>query len=65
MAFSSSEGLADFLAAMQYNDLGIDYLNNRNALFEAVSLERLNKTAERIFIPDNLFFVVIGKPANL
>ena len=65
LAFSSSEGLADFLAAMQYNDLGIDYLNNRNALFEAVSLERLNKTAERIFIPDNLFFVVIGKPANL
>ena len=65
LAFSSSEGLASFLAGMQYNDLGTDYLQRHNDLINNVTLEQAKKTAARLLIPDSLFFVVVGKPANL
>lgn len=65
LAFSSSSGLASTLAGMQYNELGIDYLNRYNDLINAVTPELAKKTAARLLLPDSLFFVVVGKPANL
>lgn len=65
LLFSSSGALASFLASMQYQNLGADYLNERNALFESVTLEQANAAAAKVLTPDNLFFVIIGKPANL
>lgn len=65
LAFSSSAGMASFLAGMQYYDLGIDYLKNYNNLINGVTLEQAKETAARLFLPDSLFFVVVGKPANL
>lgn len=65
LTFSESSGLASFLAGMQYNDLGIDYLNRRNDIMNSVTLEQAQAVARRLFLPDNLFFVVVGKPANL
>ena len=65
LAFSSSDGLSSTLAAMQYNNLGIDYLQRYNDLINGVTLQQAKKTAARLLIPDSLFFVVVGKPANL
>lgn len=65
LSFSSSERLASFLAAMQRYGLGADYLNRHNALIDAVTPEQAKETAKRLFKPDSLFFVVVGKPANL
>ena len=65
LAFSSSSGLASTLAGMQYNDLGVDYLQRYDDLINSVSLEQAKKTAARLLLPDSLFFVVVGKPANL
>ncbi|MBO4644254.1 MAG: insulinase family protein [Alphaproteobacteria bacterium] len=65
LAFSSSKGLASFLAGMQYYDLGIDYLKRHDDLINSVTLEQAKKTAARLLLPDSLFFVVVGKPANL
>ncbi len=65
LAFTSSSGLASFLAGMQYHDLGIDYLQKYNDMINAVTLEQAKKTAARLLFPDSLFFVVVGKPANL
>lgn len=65
LAFSSSEGLASFLAGMQYYDLGIDYLRRHDELINSVTREQAKKTAARLLDPDSLFFVVVGKPANL
>ncbi len=65
LAFSSSAGLSSTLAGMQYNGLGIDYLQRYNDLMNAVTLEQAKKTAARLLLPDSLFFVVVGKPANL
>ncbi len=65
LSFTSSAGLASFLAALQYNGEGIDYLQNRNALMNAVSLSDARRVAARLLAPESLFFVVVGKPANL
>lgn len=65
LLFSSSGALASFLASMQYQNLGADYLNERNALFESVTPEQANAAAAKVLNPDNLFFVIIGKPVNL
>ncbi len=65
LSFTSSSGLASFLAALQYNGEGIDYLQNRNALMNAVSLSEARRVAARLLAPESLFFVVVGKPANL
>ena len=65
LSFTSSAGLASFLAALQDNGEGIDYLQNRNALMNAVSLSDARRVAARLLAPESLFFVVVGKPANL
>lgn len=65
LTFSSTPDLADFLTRMQYLGLSEDYLQKRNALIEAVTIDDAKKTAKRIMNPESLFFVVVGKPANL
>lgn len=65
LSFSSSERLASFLTAMRRYGLGIDYLNRHNALIDAVTPEQAKEMAKRLFKPGSLFFVVVGKPANL
>lgn len=34
-------------------------------MINAVTLEQAKETAGRLLLPDSLFFVVVGKPANL
>jgi zinc protease len=61
----STGRIAGTLVAMQFDHLGIDYLNRRNALIEKVSLADVKRLAQRLLDPDGLFFVVVGAPANL
>lgn len=65
LAFTSSGEVASYLAGMQYYGLGIDYLNRRNDLINAVTLRQAEDVAARMFDAGSLFFVVVGKPANL
>ena len=48
LRFSSSGAIARQLLAIQLEDLGIDYVDRRNALVEAVTLEDLRRVAGRI-----------------
>jgi zinc protease len=58
----TNEDLAAFLINMQHNKLGIDYLDKRNALINAVSKSDIEAVAKRLIRPDNLLIVMIGKP---
>ena len=46
-------------------DLGIDYLDRRNGLIEAVTLEDVNRLAKTLLDPDALMFVVAGQPEGI
>ena len=53
------------LVAVQRHDLGIDYLDRRNAHIEAVTEADIRRVAKRLLDPERLTFVVVGQPEGL
>jgi zinc protease len=62
LRFESSSSIANQLLWIQIEDLGIDYVNHRNELIEAVSLEDIKRVAKRLFEADRLITTIVGKP---
>ncbi len=65
LQFSSSDRISGILTAIQLDDLGIDYLDKRNAFIEAVTLEDARRVARTLLDPAGLRFVVVGQPAGI
>jgi len=65
LRFSSSGRISGMLAGMQLHHLGIDYLERRNGLIEAVTLEDARRVAARLYDADKLTVVVIGRPDGI
>lgn len=65
LQFSSSDRIAGILAAIQMDNLGIDYLERRNAKIEAVTLADVRRVAGRLLDPAGLHFVVVGQPQGI
>ena len=65
LRFDSTGALADILAGMQFEDLGIDYLERRNGYIEAITLEDARRVAGALFKPEELTAVVVGQPENV
>jgi len=65
LRFSSSDRIAAILVAVQTSDLGIDYLDKRNGLIDAVTLEDVRRVASSLLDADGLVFVVAGQPKGL
>jgi zinc protease len=62
LRFTSTNSIARMLVGMQYNNLGIRYIEKRNALIETVTLEDVGRVAKRLLKPEALTVVVVGKP---
>ena len=65
LRFAGSSRLAGLLAAVQLDDLGIDYLDRRNQLIDAVTLDEVNRLAGELLQAGRLTFVVVGRPQGL
>jgi zinc protease len=65
LTLDTSERVASLLVEMQIERLGIDYLDRRAALFDAVTLAEARRVANRLLDPDGLSFAVVGDPADL
>jgi zinc protease len=65
LRFSSSDRIAAILVAVQTSDLGIDYLDKRNGLIEAVTLDDVRRVAASLLDADGLVFVIAGQPKGL
>ncbi len=65
LRFTQSGRIAAMLVGMQLHDLGIDYIDRRNGLIEAVTLADVNRLARRLLDPEALTFVVVGQPEGL
>ena len=65
LRFTNSRGIARMLVGMQLEDLGIDYIERRNGLIEAVTLDDLERVADEVLDPDALTVVVVGRPEGL
>jgi zinc protease len=64
LSFDTSGKIANQLLRIQMDDLGIDYINKRNGLIEAVTLDDANRAAKRL-AAGGLFVTVVGKPKGL
>ncbi len=65
LRFDTNAKIASYLVYVMMEDLGADYINKRNDLIEAVTLDDVNRVAKRLLKPDELSVVVVGKPVGL
>lgn len=65
LRFDTSDKIARQLLAIQLEDLGIDYINTRNARIEAVTIGDVKRVAGRLLEPGNLLTTVVGRPKGL
>ena len=65
LGFDSNTSIASRLLSIQQDDLGIDYVNRRNDLIDAVTLEDAKRVARRIIDADGLVVTVVGQPEGV
>ena len=65
LRFTSSGRIASNLVSMQFNKLGLDYLDKRNGFIEAVTMKGVNRLAKRMLDPKKLSIVVVGSPKGV
>jgi zinc protease len=64
LRFDTSTKIANQLTSMQVEDLGIDYIARRNAMFEAVSTADARRVAKRLLAPGEMLVTVAGRPTG-
>jgi zinc protease len=65
LRFTSTGSIASMLVSIQLQKLGIDFLERRNKLVEAVTLKGVNRLIKRLLDPENLVVVVVGAPEGV
>lgn len=65
LRFDGNGQIASIMVGMQMDDLPIDYIATRNDKVNAVTLDDVNRVARELLDPENLHFVVVGKPQGL
>ncbi|HSM20371.1 MAG TPA: pitrilysin family protein [Hyphomicrobiales bacterium] len=65
LRFDTSDKIAGQLVAIQLEELGIDYINTRNDLIEAVTIDDVKRVARRLIAPEKLIVTVVGRPKGL
>ena len=65
LQLSSSAAIARLVLQVRHDKLGIDYLNRRNGLIEAVTLEDVKRVAKRLLDPAKFAVVVVGQPEGV
>ncbi len=65
LRFDSNAAIASGLAGLQFGGLPIDYINTRNDMVNAVTLDDINRVAREHLKPDQLQIVVVGQPDGL
>ena len=64
LRFNTSTKIANQLLSIELNDLGIDYIDRRNALIAGVGLDDIRRVAKRLFGGSDLIVVRVGPPAT-
>jgi zinc protease len=62
--FDTSAKIANLLLQIQLDHLGIDYIDKRNGLIEAITMEDARRAARRM-APAGMFVTVVGRPKQL
>jgi len=63
--FDSTLKIAKVLLMYQIDNLDTDYINKRNAILSALTLKDINGVAKSLLKPEELTFVVVGRPEGI
>jgi zinc protease len=64
LRFESSTSIASQLLWIQIEELGLDYVDMRNEVIEAVTLSDVKRVAKRLLVADQLITTIVGKPVE-
>jgi zinc protease len=62
LRFSSSTRIASMLLGIQFENLGIDYIDRRAGMIDAVTLDDVKRVAKEMIQPGKLIITVVGQP---
>lgn len=65
LRFDGNSNIAEILVGMQMDDLPTSYIATRNDEIEAITLEDARRVAERLYRPEDLSFLIVGKPEGV
>ena len=65
LRFDGNSEIAKIMVGMQMIDLPPSYVVDRNDFIDAVTLDDISRVAAELLQPENLHFVVVGKPEGL
>lgn len=65
LELTSTDDIAETLNGLQRDGLDADYINRRNALINAVTLDDVRRVAARLLKPENLTTILVGQPKNI
>jgi zinc protease len=65
LRFTSNASIAGQLLGYQLSGYDIDYINRRNSLIDAVTLEDVARAAQRLPSTDEMTFIVVGEPVGI
>jgi zinc protease len=63
LRFDTSTKIAGLLLSIQLDNLGIDYIDKRNDLIAAVTIDDVRRVAKRLF-SDSMVVVRVGQPSS-
>jgi zinc protease len=65
LRMSSTSAIARMLVGMQYENLGIDYLDRRAGFINKIKQTDIARAAKRLLDPENLTVVIVGNPEKI
>lgn len=65
LRFDTNSKIASQLLGLQIEGFGTDYVDQRNKIIEAISMDDVKRVAKRLLKPDELIVTVVGKPVGL
>lgn len=63
--FDTSSKIAGQLLHLSLEDMGVDYIDRRNAMVAAITVDDVRRASARLFDADKLLVVTAGKPVGL
>jgi zinc protease len=64
LRFDTNAKIASQLLGLLEDDFGPDYVENRNKMIEALTLDDAKRVAKRLLATDSLIITVVGQPAT-
>ena len=65
LRFDTDLKIAAQLLGLMQEGFGPEYVENRNKLIDAVTIEDAKRVAARLLQPDNLVVTIVGKPLGM